>query len=45
MRLTGYVARMGEKKTAHKLFIGKPEGNKPLERPKRRWMDKINMDL
>jgi hypothetical protein len=36
---------MGEKRNVHKLLVGKPEGKRPLGRPKRRWMDNIKMDL
>jgi hypothetical protein len=36
---------MGEKKNAYKIFVGKPEGKKPLGRPSRRWEDNIEMDL
>jgi hypothetical protein len=35
----------GEKMIACKLLIGKPEGMRPLGRPRRRWMDNIKMDL
>jgi hypothetical protein len=45
MRWTGHVARMGEKRNVYRLLVGKPEGKGPLGRPKRRWMDIINMDL
>ena len=41
----GYVARMGEKKGACRVLVGKPEGRKPLERCRRRWRDNIKMDL
>jgi hypothetical protein len=34
-----------EKKNAYRLFVGKPEGKKPLGRPGRRWVDNIEMDL
>jgi hypothetical protein len=44
-RWTGHVARMGEKKNAYGLLAGKPEGKKPLGRPRRRWVDNIRMDL
>jgi hypothetical protein len=37
MRLSGHVARMGEKRNACKLLVGKPEGKRPLGRPRRRW--------
>jgi hypothetical protein len=45
MRWLGHVARMGEKRNASKLLVGKPEGKRPLERPRRRWVDNIRMDL
>jgi hypothetical protein len=36
---------MGEKRNVYRLLVGKPEGKKPLGRPRRRWMDNIKMDL
>jgi hypothetical protein len=45
VRLVGYVARMGEKRNAYRLLVGKPEGRRPLGTPRRRWMDNIRMDL
>jgi hypothetical protein len=45
MRRAGHVARMGEKRNLYRLLVGKPEGRRPLGRPRRRWMDNINMDL
>jgi hypothetical protein len=45
MRWTGLVARMGEKRNAYRLLVGKPEGKKPLGRPRRRWVDNIKVDL
>jgi hypothetical protein len=36
MRSAGHVARMGEKRNAHRIFVGKPEGKRPLERLRRR---------
>jgi hypothetical protein len=45
MRWAGNVARMGEKRNAYRILIGKPEGNRPLERPRRRWEDNIKMGL
>jgi hypothetical protein len=45
MRLGGHVARRGEKKTAYRLLVGKPEGKRPLGRPRRRWVDNISIDL
>jgi hypothetical protein len=45
MRWAGHVARMGEKRNVYKLLLGKPEGKRPLGRPRRRWIDNIKMDL
>jgi hypothetical protein len=45
MRWTGHVARMGEKRNAYRIFVGKPEGSRPLGRPRRRWANNIKMDL
>jgi hypothetical protein len=45
MRWAGHVARMGEKRNAHRLLVRKPEGRRPLGRPRRRWVDNIRMDL
>jgi hypothetical protein len=39
------VARMGEKRNAYRLLVGKPKGNRPLGRTRRRWVDNIRMDL
>jgi hypothetical protein len=36
---------MGEKKNAYRILVGKPEGKRPLGRPRRRWVDNIRMDL
>jgi hypothetical protein len=36
---------MGEKRNAYRLLVGKPEGRRPLGRPRRRWLDNIRMDL
>jgi hypothetical protein len=45
MRWAGYVACMGEGRNVYRVFVGKPEGKRPLERPRRRWEDGIKMDL
>jgi hypothetical protein len=45
MRWAGHVARMGEKRDAYRLLLGKPEGKRQLGRPRRRWVHKIRMDL
>jgi hypothetical protein len=39
------VARMGEDRKVYKVLVGKPEGKRPLGRPRRRWKDGIRMDL
>jgi len=45
MRWAGHVARMGQGRGAHRVLVEKPEGKRPLGRPRRRWEDKIKMDL
>ena len=45
MRWAGHVARMGEEMVAYRFLVGKPEGKRPLGRPRRRWVDNIRMDL
>jgi hypothetical protein len=45
MRLAGRVTRMGEKRTAYMILVGKPEGKEILGRPRCMWMDNIKMDL
>jgi hypothetical protein len=45
MRWAGHVARMGGKRNAYRLLLGKSEGKRPLGRPRRRWVDNIKMDL
>jgi hypothetical protein len=45
MRWTGHVARMGEKRNAYRLLVGKPEGRWPLGRRRRRWLNNIRMIL
>jgi hypothetical protein len=45
MRLVGHVARMGKKRIAYRILVGKPEGKRPLGRPRCRWEDNIKMDL
>ena len=41
----GHVARMGEGRGVHRVLVGKPEGKRPLGRPRPRWEDNIKMDL
>jgi hypothetical protein len=45
MRLAGHVARIWEKRTAYRILVGKPEGKRPLRRPRHRWENNIKMDL
>jgi hypothetical protein len=45
MRWAGRMARMGEKRTAYRLLVGKPEGRRPLGRERCRWLDNVEMDL
>ena len=45
MRWAGHVARMEEERGVPKVLVGKPEGKRPLGRPRRRWEDKMKMDL
>jgi hypothetical protein len=41
MRWAGHVARMGVKRNAYRILVGKPEGKRPLGRPRRRWVDNL----
>jgi len=45
MRWAGHVARMGEESGVYRVLVGKPEGRRPLGRPRRRWVDNIRTDL
>jgi hypothetical protein len=45
MRLAGHVARMEEGRGVYRVLVGKPEGKRPLGRPRRRWEDNTRMDL
>jgi hypothetical protein len=45
MRWAGHMARKGEERKVYKVLVGKPEGKRPLGRPRRRWEDGIGMDL
>jgi hypothetical protein len=44
MRWAGHVARIGDGRGAYRLLVGRPEGKRPLGRPRRRWEDNIKMD-
>ncbi|KAJ4431656.1 hypothetical protein ANN_20255 [Periplaneta americana] len=45
LRWAGHVARMGESRNAYRVLVGRPEGKRPLGRPRRRWEDNIKMNL
>ena len=45
MRWAGHVAGMGQGRGVHRVLVGKPEGKRPLGRPRRKWEDNIKMDL
>jgi hypothetical protein len=45
MRWAGRVAGIGEKRNMYRLLVGKPEGKGPLGRPRRKWIDNIQIDL
>jgi hypothetical protein len=45
MRWKGPVARLEEERGVYRFLVGKPEGKRPLGRPRRRWEDNIKMDL
>jgi hypothetical protein len=45
MRWAGHVARMGEVRGAYNILVGRPEGRRLLERPRRRWEDNIKIDI
>jgi hypothetical protein len=45
MKRAGHVACMGEERKVYKVMVGKPEGKRPLGRPRHRWEDEIRMHL
>jgi hypothetical protein len=45
IRWAGHVAGMGEKRNVYRLLVGKPEGKRPLGRPRRRWIDTVGQLL
>jgi len=45
MKWAGHVAPMGKERGLYWVLVGKPEGRRPLGRPRRRWADNIRMDL
>jgi len=44
MKWAGHVGLMGEDRDVHRVLVAKPEGKRPLGRPRRRWEDNIKMD-
>jgi hypothetical protein len=44
MRCAGHVARMGEKRNAYIILVGKPEGKRPVGRTRRRWLNNVKMN-
>ena len=45
MRWAGHVARMGEERGVYRFLVAKPDGKRPLRRPRRRWVDNNRLDL
>jgi len=45
MRWAGHVAHTGKRRGIYRVFVGKPEGKRPLARPRCRWEDNIKMDI
>jgi len=45
MRQAGHVAHSGERRGAERVYVGKPEGKRPLGRPMHGWEDNIEVDL
>jgi hypothetical protein len=45
MRWAGHVAQMEEKRNAYRILVGNPEGKRPLEGPRCKWVDNIKIDL
>jgi hypothetical protein len=45
MRWAGNAARMVKKRNAYRILVGKPEGKRPIGRPRRRWADNIKTDF
>jgi len=45
MRWAGHVAQIGKRRDVYRILVGKPEGKRPLGRPRSRWDDNIKMDL
>ena len=43
--MAGHVARMGEERGVYRVLVGKPEGKRPLRRPRHRWVSNIRMNL
>ena len=44
LRCVDHVVRMGEERRVYRILVGKPDGKRPIERPKQRWRDNVEMD-
>jgi hypothetical protein len=45
MRWTGHEARIGEKRNAYRILVGKPEGKRSVGRPRRKWESNVKIEL
>ena len=45
LKWAGHVARMGEGRVVYRVLVGKPEGKRPQDGPRRRWEDNVKIDL
>jgi hypothetical protein len=45
MSWAGHVVSMGEKRNAYRILMGRPEGKRPIGRPRCRWVDNIRIDI
>jgi len=45
MRWAGHIAHMGERRGVYRVLVGKPEGKRPLGRPRRRWQDNTSIKI
>jgi hypothetical protein len=45
IRWAGHVPHMGDRRGAYRILVGRPEGKRPLGRPRLRWEDNVKMDL
>jgi len=45
MRQVGHITHMGKRRGVYRVLVGKPEGQRPLGKPRRRWEDNIKMEI